>query len=48
MIHWLTVKEQDGSTIEFVFDNEKKNPPVPDAMFRFVPPPGAEYLDLTK
>ena len=48
VIHWLRVKEQDGSTIEFTFENEKKNPAIPDAMFRFVPAPGVEYSDLSK
>jgi outer membrane lipoprotein carrier protein len=45
VIHWLSVTSVDGSTTEFVFENEKKNPPIPDAMFKFTPPPGAEYVD---
>jgi outer membrane lipoprotein carrier protein len=48
VIHWLRVKEQDGSMLEFTFENEKKNPPVPDAMFKFTPPPGVEFSDLTR
>lgn len=44
VIHWLSVKEQDGSTLEYVFENEKKNAPVQESMFRFVPPPGVEYV----
>jgi len=48
VIHSLRVKEQTGSTLEFTFDGEKKNPPIPDSMFRFVPPPGVEYVDLSK
>jgi outer membrane lipoprotein carrier protein len=48
VIHSLTVKGEDGSAIEFTFENEKKNPPLPDSMFRFVPAPGVEYVDLTK
>jgi outer membrane lipoprotein carrier protein len=48
VIHWLRVNGQDGSTLEFVFENEKKNPPIPDAMFRFSPPPGVEYTDSSK
>src|ERR1700680_966161 len=39
VIHWLRVKNQDGSTVEYVFENEKKNPPIQDSMFRFTTPP---------
>ena len=39
-IRYLKVKGQDGSLLEYTFENEKKNPPVPEAMFRFAPPPG--------
>src|SRR6185437_16451435 len=28
VIHWLTVKGQDGSTLEFTFAGEKRNPPI--------------------
>src|SRR6266852_1126919 len=38
VIHWLRVKGQDGSDLEFAFANEKTNPPISDAMFRFTPP----------
>jgi outer membrane lipoprotein carrier protein len=48
VIHWLRVKEQDGSTIEFTFENEKRNPPVADTLFHFTAPPGVEFSDLTK
>jgi outer membrane lipoprotein carrier protein len=48
VIHWLRVKGQDGSVLEFTFENEKKNPPVQDAMFRFTPPPGVEYVDSSQ
>jgi outer membrane lipoprotein-sorting protein len=48
VIHWLRVKGQDGSTLEFVFENEKKNPPLPDGMFQFTPPPGVEYVDSSQ
>ena len=44
VIHWLSVKEQDGSNLEYVFENEKKNVPLEESMFRFVPPPGVEYV----
>ncbi|HLH38150.1 MAG TPA: outer membrane lipoprotein carrier protein LolA [Bryobacteraceae bacterium] len=48
VIHWLLVKEQDGSSLEFTFQGEKKNPPIPDSMFKFTPPPGTEYVDSAK
>lgn len=47
-IRRLYVKYQDNSTIEFDFDNEKRNPVLPETMFRFTPPPGAEYVDSSK
>jgi outer membrane lipoprotein carrier protein len=45
VIRWLRVRGQDGSDLEFSFSGEKKNPPISDAMFRFTPPPGAQYVD---
>jgi outer membrane lipoprotein carrier protein len=45
VIRWLRVRGQDGSDLEFSFAGEKRNPPISDAMFRFTPPPGAEYVD---
>lgn len=47
-IKHLEVRGQDGSLLQFAFDGEKKNPAVPDAMFKFSPPPGAEYVDSSK
>jgi len=47
-IRRLVVKGQDQSVIEFLFENEKKNPPVKDAMFRFTLPPGIDYVDSSK
>jgi outer membrane lipoprotein carrier protein len=44
-IRRLEVKGQDNSVLKFTFENEKKNPPVQEAMFRFTPPPNAEYVD---
>ena len=43
VMHYLKVKGQDGSTTEFVFEGEKKNPQLSDALFRFTPPAGVEY-----
>ncbi len=48
IIHYLAVKGQEGSVTEFTFQGEKKNPPLNDALFRFTPPPGAEYVDSTR
>lgn len=45
VIHWLSVEEQNGSTIDYAFENEKKNPQIAESMFHFVPPPGVEYVD---
>jgi outer membrane lipoprotein carrier protein len=44
-IHWLRVVCQDGSRKEFVFEREQKNPPLKDSLFKFVPLPGAEFID---
>jgi outer membrane lipoprotein carrier protein len=44
----LSVKGQDGSSTDYVFENEKKNVKFSDAMFRFVPPAGVEVVDLNK
>jgi len=44
-IRRLEVKGQDNSVLRFTFENEKKDPALQDAMFRFTPPPGAEYVD---
>jgi outer membrane lipoprotein carrier protein len=47
-IKQLQVKGQDGSLLEYAFQGEKKNPAVPDAMFKFSLPPGAEWVDSSK
>jgi outer membrane lipoprotein carrier protein len=44
-IRRLEVKGQDNSVLQFTFESEKKDAPISDAMFRFSPPPGAEYVD---
>jgi outer membrane lipoprotein carrier protein len=46
-IRRLIVKGQDNSVMDFSFEGEKRNPPVAEAMFRFVPPRGVEVVDLT-
>jgi len=46
-IRRLEVKGQDNSVLEFTFENERRNPPIQDSLFRFTPPQGAEYIDLS-
>jgi outer membrane lipoprotein carrier protein len=46
-IRRLEVKGQDGSVLQFTFENEKKDPALDDALFRFTPPAGTEYVDST-
>jgi outer membrane lipoprotein carrier protein len=47
-IKHLQVRGQDGSLLEFAFDGEKKNPALPEGMFKFTPPAGADYVDSSK
>jgi outer membrane lipoprotein carrier protein len=47
-IRWLNVKGQDGSQLEFAFSAEKRNPPIAESMFKFVPPLGVIYTDSSK
>lgn len=48
IIHRLIVKQQDNSVLEYSFDGEKINLPVPDSLFRFTPPAGVEFIDSTR
>ena len=43
VIHYLKVTGQDGAITEFTFENERRNPQLSDALFKFTPPPGVEY-----
>ncbi len=47
-IQQVSVTGQDGSVMDYVFDGEKKNPPVADSLFKFTPPPGVEFVDSSK
>jgi outer membrane lipoprotein carrier protein len=47
-IRWLNVKGQDGSQLDFAFSAEKRNPPIAESMFRFAPPMGVIYTDLSR
>jgi outer membrane lipoprotein carrier protein len=44
-IRQLEVTGQDNSVTVFRFANEKQNPKLNEAMFRFTAPPGAEVVD---
>jgi outer membrane lipoprotein carrier protein len=47
-IQKLSITGQDGSVIQFVFDDEKLNPSLNDSLFQFVKPPGAVLDDQTR
>ncbi len=40
-IRKLSIKGQDGSTMQYAFDGEVRNPSLPDSLFKFTKPPGA-------
>ncbi|MBI3279306.1 MAG: outer membrane lipoprotein carrier protein LolA [Acidobacteria bacterium] len=44
-IRKLDVYGYDATTLSFVFENERLNPPVDDKLFKFKLPPGAKYID---
>ncbi len=48
LITRIVVEEIDGSTTEFRFLQQKENVEIPDAQFRFVPPPGVEIVAGTE
>lgn len=47
-ISQLTVRGQDGSTMEFQFANEQRNPAQADTLYQFTPPPGVEVVIPTR
>lgn len=47
-IERLVVSGQDASVLDFAFTEEKRNPLVNDALFRFQLPPGAQYVDSSQ
>jgi outer membrane lipoprotein carrier protein len=47
-IRRLIVTGVDRSVLEFTFANEARNPKIADTLFRFEPPQGAEYVDLSQ
>jgi outer membrane lipoprotein carrier protein len=44
----VIVKGQDGSVMDYVFENEKRDPLLPDALFKFTPPGDVEVVDSSK
>jgi outer membrane lipoprotein carrier protein len=46
-IQRIVVEELDGSVTEFCFLQQKQNVEIPDAKFRFTPPPGVEVVQGT-
>ncbi len=48
LIARIVVEERDGSVTEFRFLQQKENVEVPDAQFRFTPPPGTEVVAGTE
>ena len=46
-IRRIVVNELDGSVTEFRFLQQKQNVQLPDASFRFTPPPGVEVVQGT-
>jgi outer membrane lipoprotein carrier protein len=47
IIKKLSIKGLDGSVTDYVFDGEKKNPPLSDSLFKFTKPAGAIVVDAT-
>jgi outer membrane lipoprotein-sorting protein len=41
----LIVRQAGGIEVEFRFENWRFNPPLPEAMFRFEPPPGVAIVN---
>jgi outer membrane lipoprotein-sorting protein len=44
----VIVKGQDGSVMDYVFENEKRDPLLADALFKFTPPGDVEVVDSSK
>jgi outer membrane lipoprotein carrier protein len=47
-IRWLNVKGQDGSQLDFAFSAEKQNPTIAESMFKFTPPAGVIFSDVSQ
>jgi outer membrane lipoprotein carrier protein len=46
-IRWINVKGQDGSQLDWAFSAEKLNPPIAESLFKFKPPIGVIFSDLS-
>jgi outer membrane lipoprotein carrier protein len=44
----VIVKGQDGSIMDYVFENEKRDPLLTEALFKFTPPGDVEVVDSSK
>ena len=44
----VTVKGQDGSVMDYVFEDEKRDPQLADALFKFTPPGDVEVVDSSR
>ncbi len=44
----VVVTGDGGSIMDFRFDGEKRNPPLPDKLFAFQPPKGAEVVEAAE
>src|SRR5215469_13656902 len=44
----VAVKGQDGSTMDYAFDNEKRDPLLAEELFKFTPPSDVEVVDSSK
>jgi len=47
-IRWMNVKGADGSQLDFAFNSEKRNTPIAESMFKFTPPLGVIYSDVSQ
>jgi outer membrane lipoprotein carrier protein len=47
-IRWMNVKGADGSQLDFAFSAEKRNTPIAESMFKFTPPLGVIYSDVSQ
>lgn len=47
-VQQLKIAGRDGALLTYAFQDEKLNPPVADAIFHFIVPPGAEVVDAVE
>jgi outer membrane lipoprotein carrier protein len=44
LITRMLIRETDGTTTDFRFSGQEEDLPMPESLFRFVPPPGVEII----